>query len=176
MSIAPFIHSRFGNLSNSHAVRTGVSPSISEDSFQEDGRLLIHLTVTGRCYARCEGCINSKITMECLDHRDTVITFEETNPERDLILIQRLAERHPGRIITICFYGGEPFLATAKMVKVWRLIRESAESDRFKFLVYTSGEKIEEAFKVYPPFSKGMFFFGPHYGKVSPSSIVFRNS
>jgi uncharacterized protein len=159
MSIAPFIHSRFGNLSNPHAVRIGVSPSISEDSFQEDGRLLIHLTVTGRCYARCEGCINSKITMGCLDHRDTVITFEKTNPERDTILIQRLADRHPGRIITICFYGGEPFLATAKMVKVWRLIRESAESDRFKFLVYTSGEKLEEAFIAYPEFMEDIWTY-----------------
>jgi len=159
MSIVPFVHSRFGNLSHPHAVRMGVRPSISEDGFQEDGRLLIHLTVTGRCYARCEGCINSKVTMGCLDHRDTVVTFEETNPERDTILIQRLADRHPGRIITLCFYGGEPFLATAKMVKVWQSLRESETSERFQFLVYTSGEKIEEAFKAYPEFMEDIWTY-----------------
>jgi uncharacterized protein len=159
MSCVPFIHSRIGDLSQPHAVQMSESPALSKDSFQEDGRLLIHLTVTGRCYARCEGCINSKVTMGYTDHRDTVVTFEETHPERDTALIQRLADRHPGRIITLCFYGGEPFLATAKMVKVWRSLRESADSERFKFLVYTSGEKIEEAFNAYPEFMKDIWTY-----------------
>jgi uncharacterized protein len=159
MSCVPFIHARFGDLSRPDAVRMRDNLQISEESFQEDGRLLIHLTVTGRCYARCEGCINSKITMGCSEDRDTVVTFEETHPERDTAIIQRLADRHPGRIITICFYGGEPFLATAKMVKVWRSLRDSGESDRFKFLVYTSGEKIEEAFNDYPDFMKNIWTY-----------------
>lgn len=135
MPIVPFIHSRFGDLSHPQAVRMGGHQAFTEDHYQEDGRLLIHLTVTGRCYARCEGCINSALTKGSSDLRDSVVTFEETNPERDTILIQRLADRHPGRIITICFYGGEPFLATAKMVRVWQLLRESTDSNKFQFFV-----------------------------------------
>jgi uncharacterized protein len=159
MPAVPFVHTRFGDLSNPLAVRIRLSPAISEDRFQEDGRLLIHLTVTGRCYARCEGCINSSVTQEWIDPRDTVSTFEETNPEKDTILIQRLADLHPGKVITLCFYGGEPFLATAKMVKVWQLLKGTARTDRFQFLVYTSGEKIEEAFKSYPDFMKDIWTY-----------------
>jgi radical SAM protein with 4Fe4S-binding SPASM domain len=155
----PLIHSRFGDLSQAHAVRMDLSPALSKDSYFEDGGLLIHLTVTGRCYARCEGCINSAVTIGSVDHRDSVVTFEETKPERDTVLIQRLADRHPGKIITICFYGGEPFLAMAKMVKVWKALRESAESNRFQFLVYTSGEKIIEGFNAYPEFMKDIWTY-----------------
>ncbi|MCK4932914.1 MAG: SPASM domain-containing protein [Candidatus Aminicenantes bacterium] len=159
MPIVPFIHSRFGNFSNPQAVRMGGHQAFTEDHYQEDGRLLIHLTVTGRCYARCEGCINSAITKGCSDLRDSVVTFEETNPERDTILIQRLADRHPGRTITLCFYGGEPFLAMDKMVRVWQLLRESAGSNKFQFFIYTSGEKIEEAFQSYPDFMKDIWTY-----------------
>jgi uncharacterized protein len=159
MVIFPIIHPKFGDLSNPHAVLMPISQAVSGDRYEEDGRLLIHLTVTGRCYASCEGCINSAVTLRRDDLRNELVTFEETNPERDSILIQRLAERHPGRIITLCFYGGEPFLATAKMVKVWQLLRESNGSERFQFLVYTSGEMIEEAFKAYPEFMKDIWTY-----------------
>jgi radical SAM protein with 4Fe4S-binding SPASM domain len=137
----------------------GAIQAHSGDNFLDDGRLLIHLTVTGRCYARCVGCINTNVTKGCFDHRETVIPFEETDPERDTVIIQRLADRHPGKIITLCFYGGEPFLATAKMVKVWKLLRESSGSERFQFFVYTNGEKIEEAYKAYPEFMKNLWTY-----------------
>jgi uncharacterized protein len=159
MSCIPIYHPRLGDLSNPDTVRIGDGQPIFEEPFQEDGRLFIHLTVTGRCYARCEGCINSEVTMGSPNDRDTVATFEETHPERDTVLIQRLADRHPGRIITLCFYGGEPFLATAKMVEVWRTLRGCADSQRYKFLVLTNGEKIEEAFHSYPEFMKDIWIY-----------------
>jgi radical SAM protein with 4Fe4S-binding SPASM domain len=159
MLIIPFVHSRFGDLTRPGAVMMGAKPVVSQDSYQEDGRLLIHLTVTGRCNARCEGCINSSITHDCSDRMDVVSAFEETDPERDTEIIKRLAERHPERIITICFYGGEPFLATDKMVRVWQLIREGERSKRFQFLVYTNGEKIEEAFETYPEFMRDIWTY-----------------
>jgi radical SAM protein with 4Fe4S-binding SPASM domain len=137
----------------------GGRPAVSEETYEDDGHLFIHLTVTGRCYARCEGCINSTITQECSDRREFVATFEETDPERDTKIIEQLADRHPDRIITICFYGGEPFLATDKMVSVWKLLRENARPGRFQFLVYTSGEKIEEAFHKYPEFMKNIWTY-----------------
>lgn len=159
MSNIPFIYPPFGDLTRPGAVRMRAMPNVSQDRYQEDGRLLIHLTVTGRCYARCEGCINSSITHECSDRRDMVSVFEDTDPERDVRIIKRLAERHPERIITICFYGGEPFLATDKMAKVWQLLREDERSSRFQFLVYTNGEMIEEAFEAYPEFMKDIWTY-----------------
>ena len=159
MSCIPIIHSRFGDLSSPLAVRMGMNRPTSGDGYHEDGRLLIHLTVTGRCYARCEGCINSSITQECSDRRDIVSMFEDTDPARDTELIKRLVDRHPGRIITICFYGGEPFLATDKMVRVWQLLKESENPDRFQFFVYTSGEMIEKTFKTYPEFMKDIWTY-----------------
>ena len=155
----PFVHSRFGDLTRPGAVVMRAKPVVSQDSYQEDGRLFIHLTVTGRCNARCEGCINSAITHNCSDRMDVVSVFEETDPERDTEIIKRLAERHPERIITICFYGGEPFLATDKMVRVWQLIREGERSKRFQFLVYTNGEQIEEAFETYPEFMRDIWTY-----------------
>jgi len=159
MSVIPFVHSRYGDLSYPLAVQMRKIPGLSEGFFKEDGRLLIHLTVTGRCYARCEGCINSSITRECSDRRDFVSISEETDPERDTIIIQRLAEHHPEKIITICFYGGEPFLATDKMVRVWQLLKACNHSYRFQFLVYTNGEKIEEAYRSYPDFIKDIWTY-----------------
>jgi radical SAM protein with 4Fe4S-binding SPASM domain len=159
MTVVPLVHSRYGDLSHPLAVRMRNMSVRSGEIFEEDGRLLIHLTVTGRCYARCQGCINSSITRECSDRRDFVSLFEETDPERDTIIIQRLADRHPGKIITLCFYGGEPFLATDKMVSVWQRLRESDRSDQFQFLVYSNGEKIEEAFRSHPEFMKDIWTY-----------------
>lgn len=159
MSFIPLIHSRYGDLSHPLAIQIRSSSVLSEPLFVEDGRLLIHLTVTGRCYARCKGCINSSITRECSDRRDFVSSFEETDPERDTVIIRHLAERHSGKIITVCFYGGEPFLAADKMVRVWQLLKESERSNQFQFLVYTNGEKIEEAFRSYPEFMKDIWTY-----------------
>ncbi|MFC2164839.1 SPASM domain-containing protein, partial [Acidobacteriota bacterium] len=61
--------------------------------------------------------------------------------------------------ITICFYGGEPFLALDKMVRVWELLRTSDNSDRYCFLVFTNGELLIDAFDSYPEFMKDIFTF-----------------
>jgi uncharacterized protein len=159
MAIRKVVHSRFGDLSHPQAVRMSPEKNRPSNRYDEDGRLLIHLTVTGRCYAQCKGCINSAITFGCEDARNTVVTFEETEPERDTLLVRRLAEFHSGSIITVCFYGGEPFLATDKMVGVWQRLKESSEAERFQFLVYTNGEKIEETYNIYPNFLKDIWAY-----------------
>jgi len=43
--------------------------------------------------------------------RNTLEIFQETEPERDTKIIELLSKRHPDKPITVCFYGGEPFLA-----------------------------------------------------------------
>lgn len=159
MALQKVVHPKFGDLSQPQAVRMGLNKSLSSGHVDEDGKLLIHLTVTGRCYAQCKGCINSAITLDCEDARNTVTPFEESEPERDTRIIRRLAEFHPGHIITVCFYGGEPFLATDKMVKVWQLLKKSTESGRFQFLVYTNGEKIKETYDQYADFLKDIWAY-----------------
>jgi len=153
------IHPRLGDLSVPDAVRMNRTPQIGQSTYRESDRLLFHLTVTGRCYARCEGCINSTITLGCDDPRNTLEVFEETNPDRDVNLIHALAAHHPNNSVTICFYGGEPFLALDKMVRVWELLRASDYSNRYCFLVYTNGEMLIDAYKSYPEFMKDIWVY-----------------
>jgi radical SAM protein with 4Fe4S-binding SPASM domain len=159
MSEERVMHHRLGDLTDPNAVRMNGAPLIAHSAYRETDRLMFHLTVTGRCYARCEGCINSAITLGCDDPRNALEVFEETNPERDVDLIERLAERHPHKPITVCFYGGEPFLSLDKMVRVWELLRASANSARYCFLVYTNGELFIDAFKAYPEFMQDIWTY-----------------
>ena len=112
------IHPYLGDLTEPESVHMNRKPLIVPSAYRESDRFMLHLTVTGRCYAKCEGCINSAITLGCDDPRNIIDAFDETNPERDVELIQRLTNRHPHRSITICFYGGEPFLALDKILSV----------------------------------------------------------
>jgi uncharacterized protein len=153
------VHPRLGDLTKPDAVKMNGTPLIAHPAYTESDRLMFHLTVTGRCYARCEGCINSAITLGCDEPRNTLAVFDETHPERDVGIIQRLAKRHPQKPITVCFYGGEPFLALDKMVRVWELLRASENSARFCFFVYTNGELLIEAFKSYPEFLKDIWTY-----------------
>jgi radical SAM protein with 4Fe4S-binding SPASM domain len=130
-----------------------------KDMIHEDKSIMLHLTVTGRCYAQCEGCINSAITVGSLQPRNSIITFQETEPERDSAIILGLAARHPGQIITVCFYGGEPFLAADKMQKVWKILNESSGNNEFRYTVYTNGELLISALKRYPEFMQDMWLY-----------------
>jgi radical SAM protein with 4Fe4S-binding SPASM domain len=127
--------------------------------FQEDQTLIIHLTVTGRCNARCRGCINSAITMGNPAPRDSLITFEDTRPERDLRIIRKIARRFPGQPIGLCFYGGEPFLAAEKMAAVWQGIKDSRLGRRTRYMVYTNAERVIEAIEQYPAFIRDVWLF-----------------
>lgn len=149
----------FADLSRFDAVKISSAGPLPRESFMTDDSLMIHLTVTGRCYARCNGCINSAITMNSDEPRNTLITFQETEPERDTAIINDLAGRNPHQTIAICFYGGEPFLAMDKMEKVWRLLREADPERRFRFMVYTNGEFLIKALNLYPDFMKDMWLY-----------------
>lgn len=61
--------------------------------------------------------------------------------------------------ITVCFYGGEPFLASGKMERTWRILKESDAANRFRFMVYTSGELLSNALNFYPEFMKSMWLY-----------------
>lgn len=147
-------YSKFGDLSLSNTVRMPEIPLLADETFEEEESLLMHLTITGRCYAQCIGCINSAITLGCDEPRNSVEVFQETIPERDAKIIETLACRHPHIPITVCFYGGEPFLALDKMQRVWKILREHDKENKFRFLVYTNGELLMDALKSCPEFLK----------------------
>jgi len=149
-------HPMFGDLARFDAVKMTVR---SAKFLDEDESIMIHLTVTGRCYARCQGCINSAITMGILEPRSSLITFQESEPERDSVIILELVKRHPDKIITVCFYGGEPFLAVDKMEKVWRNLKESKAGKMIRYMVYTNGELLIEAMNRYPEFMRDMWLY-----------------
>ena len=86
--------------------------------YRDEHPCLIHLTVTGRCYARCEGCINRYFSRITPPTQSGEAFCEDADPVRDVELILQLAERMEAPKITICFYGGEPFLALEEMHQI----------------------------------------------------------
>ncbi|HEA64953.1 MAG TPA: 4Fe-4S cluster-binding domain-containing protein [Candidatus Aminicenantes bacterium] len=149
----------FDSLSRLDAVKIRSVHPLTTQIYETDESIMIHLTITGRCYARCKGCVNSAITMGSDRPRNTIVSSQEVKPERDTVIIRELVGRHRAQSITICFYGGEPFLAADKMERTWRILKESEAADRFRFLVYTNGELLSDALNIYPEFMKEMWLY-----------------
>jgi uncharacterized protein len=152
-------YSGFDDLSRLDAVRIRSRNPLTTQLYKADESIMIHLTITGRCYAQCKGCVNSAITMGSDKPRNKIISSQDVEPERDTIIITELANRHPDQSITICFYGGEPFLAADKMERTWKNLKASEKPDRFRFLVYTNGELLSNALGLYPEFMKEMWLY-----------------
>jgi radical SAM protein with 4Fe4S-binding SPASM domain len=149
----------FDDLSQYDAVKLSAGGPLSEENIIHNDDIMIHLTITGRCYAQCKGCVNSAITMGSDDPRNTITTSQDAEPERDAFIIRELASRHPDQTITVCFYGGEPFLMPDKMERTWRILKESEESGRYRFMVYTNGELLIDTLASYPEFMKDMWMY-----------------
>ena len=157
--IAGVSYPGFDGLSRLDAVKIRSGHPLTTQIYETDESLMIHLTITGRCYARCKGCVNSAITMGSDRPRNAIVSSQEVEPNRDTAIIRELADRHRDQSITICFYGGEPFLAVDKMERTWRILKESEAADRFRFLVYTNGELLSDALNIYPEFMKEMWLY-----------------
>jgi radical SAM protein with 4Fe4S-binding SPASM domain len=152
-------HPLFGDLTRTDAVCMTAEGLHSKDNFKEEDDIIINLTVTGRCYARCEGCINSAITFASDGPRNPSITNLESDPEYDASIVIRLAQRHLDSMVTLAFYGGEPFLATDKMEKVRLILAESEIKNRVRYMVYTNGELLSQACKHYPSLISNMWLY-----------------
>jgi len=57
--------------------------------------------------------------------QDARIATLECDPERDALLVARIAEKYPDRQIIVCFYGGKPFIEAGRMEKVRALLNAS---------------------------------------------------
>ena len=144
-----FQHPLFGDLNRKDTVVIGRRQTYAFDVVEENP-FYIHLSVTGRCYARCQGCVNSRVTAFFEGDRKDFIPIADTRPERDAACILNLArENGPGRTI-VCFYGGEPFLAAEKMNRVYQILNQSELASRFEYMVYTTGELLKSALADFP--------------------------
>jgi uncharacterized protein len=124
--------------------------------FIENDDIIINLTVTARCYARCKGCINSYLTFREDYGKPADL---ECDPERDTALIRKLAGKYPGKTVTVCFYGGEPFLAPEKMERVRLLLGGSEIAGNVRYMVYTTGELISGAIDKYSSLLRSLWLY-----------------
>jgi len=152
-------HHKFKDLLNPSAIVMEKRGSHAPQEYAEEHSTIIHLTITGRCYAKCQGCINSALTFGEDQPLNRMLAFQECIPERDAAIILNLTGQTPEKQVTICFYGGEPFLETGKMEKVRRLLSESSSDKSFRFMVYTNGELLEQAIESYPELVQSMWLY-----------------
>ncbi len=137
------VHPRFGDLSRPDAVSMGAGTRRSfDDGCMDD--VIIHLTVTGRCNARCEGCINTALDSACSERRQVVTEFE-CDPLRDAATIVRVAGMCGERPVTVALYGGEPLLELDRMSELMVALDRSSIGPRVGYMVYTNGQLLQQA-------------------------------
>lgn len=131
-------HPRLGDLSRPDVVCMSAVPLI-QDGHREVDDVIIHLTVTGRCNARCEGCINTSLESDC-GSRDGVITEFDCDPERDVETIVRIAKACGDRPVTVALYGGEPLLEVDRISELLCRLDSSPIAPRVQYMLYTNGQ------------------------------------
>ena len=140
--IGGLMHPRFGDLGRIGSV---TMPGLSglHGDYEERPFRFVHLSVTGRCNARCAGCINN---MTLGEERGSggIGKLPETVPERDARAARHLLGGANGKEAVLCLYGGEPLLA---MGKVERLCDQLfADPDfRPRLMLYTNGQLLSKA-------------------------------
>ncbi|MFO8009880.1 MAG: radical SAM protein [Dehalococcoidia bacterium] len=141
------IHPDFGDLRAPDSVV--ISHWGNQFAFEERKPYCVHLSVTGRCNARCAGCINSSITFR-QSGNEWLSTAGDTRPERDATAILHLLEGLGERDVVLSFYGGEPLLLPAKIESVISILSVKKHSSLFKYMIYTNGQLIEDTVNKYP--------------------------
>ncbi|MDQ7821481.1 MAG: radical SAM protein [Candidatus Eremiobacteraeota bacterium] len=126
---------------------------------REYAPLFIHLTVTGRCNARCKGCINTYVTLGQEGSRKGIFQESEALPRRDARAVINLAHLHPDDEVTVCLYGGEPLLVADKVAEIMGIIRDSDISSRIRYLLYTNGELLAVSIREHPEVMKQIWLY-----------------
>jgi sulfatase maturation enzyme AslB (radical SAM superfamily) len=146
-------HPRFGDLLRPGSVRMGPAPVIAQ-TYGERSPYFVHLSVTGRCNARCVGCVNSSVT-----DTEAFATMPETDPERDARAILHLLDGRPERDVVVCYYGGEPLLRMDKIQSVMSFLDQAGGPFRFQHLIYTNAMLLDRAIEQYPEMVKRASLF-----------------
>jgi uncharacterized protein len=148
------VHPRFGDLALPDAVR--IAPLCTHpQEYAECDDVIVHLTVTGRCNARCEGCINTSLDAGCRP-RGEVATEFECDPVRDAATIVRVAQASGERSVTIALYGGEPLLEVDRVLRLMRILEATPIASRVRYMLYTNGQLLERVLRESPGLFHGV--------------------
>jgi len=129
-------------------------------TYTETFPLYIHLSVTGRCQARCQGCINTAFSTSASDsnYRSNA-PFKDTDAERDARCIVNLIKENANDTATICLYGGEPLLAADKMQTLIKNIDKAGLPKNVRYMLYTNGELLEKTTLSHPEMMRSIWLY-----------------
>lgn len=142
------VHPRLGDLGRPDVVRMSCTPHQRPVEPAVDD-VIIHLTVTGRCNARCVGCINTALESGRQDRSRVAAEFE-CEPDRDAATIARIAAVCGDRPVTVALYGGEPLLEMERVVQLMAALARTSVAPRVSYMIYTNGQLLESAVRAYP--------------------------
>lgn len=154
------LHEELGDLS---APDSFVIPRHSGGRFRytETLPLSIHLSVTGRCQARCEGCINTSFSAAAAVGRNSKgnALFEDADPVRDARCIATLVRQSVDETVTICLYGGEPLLVPDKIAVLMDTIEKENLGRNIRYMLYTNGDLLAETCLSHPKIVQAIWLF-----------------
>ena len=108
-------------------------------SFQDWSPYMMHLSVTGRCNARCAGCINGCITFrDDAEHKHLSKEFD-LQPTRDAQAVSELLEKDNADQAVVCFYGGEPLLMPELIADTIERLEAKCPQTQMHYMLYTNG-------------------------------------
>ena len=151
-------HDRLGDLS-SHDAFVMHGRDREKFKYVETFPLYIHLSVTGRCQARCQGCINIAFNAAANDSSRNKALFKDTDPVRDARCIVNLIKENAQETATICLYGGEPLLAPDKMQTLIENITKSGLPNKVRYMLYTNGELLENTCRSHAEMMRSIWLY-----------------
>jgi len=151
-------HEKLGDLRSHSAI---VIRGVDKEKYQyaEITPLYIHLSVTGRCQARCKGCINVAFNGSDRDSAAKPAPFKDTDPVRDARCIINLIRESRNETATICLYGGEPLLATDKLLALTQNVANGGLNRNIRYMLYTNGELLAKSADNTPELIKKIWLF-----------------
>lgn len=151
-------HDKLGDLrSPSSFVIRGVDKE--KYQYSEIIPLYIHLSVTGRCQAKCKGCINVAFNGVERNSPSKPTPFKDTDPVRDARCIINLIRESPDDTITICLYGGEPLLAPDKLLTLTENVDSGGLNRNIRYMLYTNGELLAKSADTIPELLQKIWLF-----------------
>ncbi|QER42867.1 4Fe-4S cluster-binding domain-containing protein [Thermodesulfobacterium sp. TA1] len=121
-----------------------------EEFLKDSFPIIYHITVTGKCNASCEGCLNGLIYGE----RNSFASSWEEAPEKTFQAVDWLLHKTNGNPVFIAFYGGEPLLVFEKVREIFYKLRALHPYKHLKFVLYTNGTLLKRVVKDDPEFFK----------------------
>jgi radical SAM protein with 4Fe4S-binding SPASM domain len=151
-------HDRLGDLSAHNAFIMRGRDKL-KFRYTETFPLYIHLSVTGRCQARCQGCINIAFNESATGSSRNIAPFKDTDPVRDARCIVNLIKENANETVTVCLYGGEPLLACDKIETLIEGINKANLPNKVRYMLYTNGELLEKATLSHPEMMTSIWLY-----------------